>query len=196
MERIAKNSSWTRSLNPTMTLKSWTFLLFVTSVLASSSPFENTAIVRTADLGGSVVHVTTTFSIKALENGQQTYTIALSRDEMAKTSWIESKLKGNRNPLTIKERVADPHEYVPIEIQYRTLVLNLLSSEYHLVDIVLPRALDANKTMSIVLETMQTHATWPCPATAAQTEAQAQKYKTDLFVLSPYPTLVQRTKLK
>ena len=96
-----------------MTPKSWTFLLFVTSVLASSSSFENTAIVRTADLGGSIVHVTTTFSIKALENGQKTYTIALSRDEKAKTSWIESKLKGNREHLTVKERVTDPHEYVP-----------------------------------------------------------------------------------
>ncbi len=63
-------------------------------------------------------------------------------------------------------------------------------------DIVLPRALDTNKTMNVVLETIQTHVTWPCPATATQTEAQALKYKTDLFVLSPYPTLVQRTKLK
>ena len=43
--------------------------------------------------------------------------IALSRDEKAKTSWMESKLKGNRERLTIKERVAEPHEYVPTEIQ-------------------------------------------------------------------------------
>ena len=114
MLKIVQLDTFARS---TMTLKSWTSLLFVTSVLASSFPFENTAIVRTADLGGSVVHVTTTFSIKALENGQQTYTIALSRDEKAKTSWMESKLKGNRERLTIKERVADPHEYVPTEIQ-------------------------------------------------------------------------------
>lgn len=43
---------------------------------------------------------------------------------------------------------------------------------------------------------MQTHATWPCPASAAQLEEQALKYRTDLFVLSPYHTVVQRTKLK
>jgi len=50
--------------------------------------------------------------------------------------------------------------------------------------------------VNIVLETMQTHATWPCPASAAQNQEQALKYRTDLFVLSPYHTVVQRTKFK
>lgn len=46
------------------------------------------------------------------------------------------------------------------------------------------------------METVQTHATYPWPKTAAQNEAQSLKYEADLFILSPYPTLVQRTKIK
>ncbi len=76
------------------------------------------------------------------------------------------------------------------------MIERILSRGYHLVDIVLPRPLEVNKTMNIVLETIQTHATWPCPESASQNEEQALKYKTDLFVLSPYHTVVQRTKLK
>src|SRR6266542_2600178 len=113
--KIVHLDTFTSPLQSTMTFKGWTLLLFVTSVLASSFSFENTAIVRTAELGGSIVHVTTTFSIKVLEDGQQTYTIALSRDEKAKTSWMVLKLKGYKERLTIKERIADPHEYVANE---------------------------------------------------------------------------------
>ena len=68
--------------------------------------------------------------------------------------------------------------------------------DYHLIQIVLPKALPAQSTLNIVLESVQTHATWPWPATAAQNEDQALKYRTGLFVLSPYATAVQRTKLK
>jgi oligosaccharyltransferase complex subunit alpha (ribophorin I) len=70
------------------------------------------------------------------------------------------------------------------------------SSNYHLVDVTLPKPLAFNGTLNIVLETVQTHATTPWPETAAQKEDQALKFKADLFVLSPYHTAVQRTKLK
>lgn len=63
-------------------------------------------------------------------------------------------------------------------------------------DIVLPKVLSLNKTLNIVFETIQTHATQPYPKSAGQNEEQALKYTTDLFVLSPYPTTVQRTKIK
>lgn len=63
-------------------------------------------------------------------------------------------------------------------------------------DVILPKPLEANGTLNIVLETVQTHATSPWPETAAQKEDQALKFTTDLFVLSPYHTSVQRTKLK
>lgn len=68
--------------------------------------------------------------------------------------------------------------------------------DFHLVEVTLPKPLASNKTLNLVLETVQTHATTPWPATAGQSEDQALKYTTGLFVLSPYATAIQRTKLK
>ena len=105
--------------------KCWPSLLFflsVTLVLASSQSFENTAIVRTVELGGSVVHVTTTYAIKALEDGLKTYTVTLGRDEKAKTSWLQAMVKGQKTILAVKERPFDPTKYVfsssPLISQY------------------------------------------------------------------------------
>jgi hypothetical protein len=39
-------------------------------------PGRTAAIVRTVELGGSVVHVTTTYAIKALKDGLKMYTVA------------------------------------------------------------------------------------------------------------------------
>ena len=66
----------------------------------------------------------------------------------------------------------------------------------HLVDVVLPQRLEAGAALTLVLDTVQTHATWPWPDHAKQLDDQALKYKTDLFVVSPYETHVQRTKLR
>ncbi|PFH52717.1 hypothetical protein AMATHDRAFT_139280 [Amanita thiersii Skay4041] len=157
-------------------------LVCVSSVLAASSPstrsFENSAIVRTFELGGSLVHVTTTYAIKALESGAKTYTLALSSEERRKASWLEVKVKGQEDTLPIVEHIVGSNK------------------PYHLIDVKLPKALPVNGTLNIVLETIQTHATEPWPAKAAQTEEQAVKFTTDLFVVSPYSTAVQRTKLR
>ncbi|KAF6762619.1 oligosaccharyltransferase alpha subunit [Ephemerocybe angulata] len=150
-------------------------LLSITSGLCGASSFENTAVVRTVELGGSVVHVTTTYAIRALENNLKTYTIALGKEDRAKTSWVEVKVKGQDNTLPFTERV---------------------EKHLSLFDVTLPKPLSGNKTLNIVFENIQTHATTPWPQTAAQNEDQALKYTTDLFVLSPYSTLVQRTKLR
>lgn len=60
----------------------------------------------------------------------------------------------------------------------------------------LPKPLGVNGTTTIVLETVQTHATYPWPAEAAQKDDQLLKYETDLFVISPYKTAVQRTRVR
>lgn len=60
----------------------------------------------------------------------------------------------------------------------------------------LPRKLAVNGTINLVLEAIQTHATYPYPAQATQADPQLLKYDAELFVLSPYTTLVQRTKVK
>ncbi|KAJ7433837.1 Ribophorin I [Mycena galericulata] len=157
----------------TLSLLSFTFF-----AAAKADSFENTAIVRTIELGGSLVHVTTTFAVKALEAGSKVYTIALGDAEKQKTSWLEAKVKGQAKPLGVLERGTDSTNGV------------------HLLDITLPQSLGLNATVNIVLETIQTHATYPWPERASQQDDQAIKYKTDLFVLSPYHTSVQRTKIR
>lgn len=53
-----------------------------------------------------------------------------------------------------------------------------------------------NQTANLVIETVQTHATYPWPEEAAQKDPQSLKYHCELLVLSPYRTAVQRTKIK
>lgn len=59
-----------------------------------------------------------------------------------------------------------------------------------------PKTLKTNQTANLVVETVLTHATYAWPQEATQKEGQSLKFETDLFVLSPYPTLVQRTKIR
>ncbi|KAJ4478059.1 Ribophorin I [Lentinula aciculospora] len=156
-------------------------LLLASAAAASpaySLSFENTAIVRTVDLGGSLVHVTTTFAVKALKEAASVYTITLPEDEIFNTSWLEVKVKGTHQPLTVTYNGA------PVD------------SKSHNLDVSLEKPLAAGANINLVLETVQTHATWPWPQKAAQDEDQSLKYETSLFVLSPYSTSVQRTKLK
>ncbi|PPR06967.1 hypothetical protein CVT26_004287 [Gymnopilus dilepis] len=154
------------------------FLLLAASHFAVGQSVENTAIVRTVELGGSVVHVTTTYAIKSLEDGLKSYTIALGHGDKVKTSWVEATIKGQKTPLPIAERAVYG------------------DNAYQLYDVTLPKALSINKTLNVVFDTIQTHSTEPWPAVAWQNDDQALRYTTDLFVLSPYPTTVQRTKIK
>ncbi|KAK0206551.1 oligosaccharyl transferase alpha subunit [Desarmillaria ectypa] len=151
--------------------------LVFSALPAISHSFENTAIVRTVDLGGSLVHVTTTFAARSLEPDASIYTIALGEQEEEKTSWLDIKVKGQQDSLEASVNY-DPQ------------------SQMYLLDVTLPKALSVNSTINIVLETVQTHATWAWPQTAAQGDGQALKYKSNLLVPSPYKTHVQRTKVK
>lgn len=91
------------------------FLLFgllVPSLTCASQPFENTAIVRTVELGGSLVHVTTTYAVKALEDGSSIYTVALGPEERKRTSWIEAKIKGQSKALGLEDLGYDQKRWV------------------------------------------------------------------------------------
>ena len=55
------------------------------------------------ELGGSLVSVTTTYAIRALEDGSSVYTIALGELEHARTSWLEAKLKGQSQRLPLED---------------------------------------------------------------------------------------------
>ncbi|KAG6331749.1 hypothetical protein ID866_7343 [Astraeus odoratus] len=151
---------------------------FYPSLSLAGPSFENTAIVRTVDLGGSLVHVSTTYAIKALEHDQTVYHIALSNAEKERTSWIQAKIKGQAKPLAITDLGEDD------------------TSASYLMAVTLSKSLSVNATLNLVLESVQTHATRPHPDRVSQAEAQLLKYEADLLILSPYNTLVQRTKFK
>lgn len=94
----------------------WNFPLILSVFIhtAFSLPsFENTVILRTIELGGSVVHVTTSYTIRALEDEQKVFTVVLGRDEKAKTSWVEAKVKGQKEPLELKEHLPEAEKSVP-----------------------------------------------------------------------------------
>ena len=93
----------------------FSLLLLVNTVFGSSLPFENGNIVRTIELGGSVVHVTTGYSITPLQNGLKSYTIALGHEEREKTSWLEVRLKGEKAALTVKELPFNSDRYVILD---------------------------------------------------------------------------------
>ena len=70
------------------------------------------------------------------------------------------------------------------------------NSGVFLYTIELPKALNVNQTANLVIETVQTHATYPWPEEAGQKDGQSLKYEAELLVLSPYKTFVQRTKVR
>lgn len=80
---------------------------------SAANTFENTAIVRTVELGGSLISVTTTYAVKALEDGSSVYTLALGEQEHARTSWLEAKLKGQSERLPLEEFGYHSDRYVP-----------------------------------------------------------------------------------
>lgn len=51
-------------------------------------------------------------------------------------------------------------------------------------------------TINLLVETAQTHAALPWPATAPQTAPQLLRYFGNLFILTPYETKSQRTKYR
>jgi oligosaccharyltransferase complex subunit alpha (ribophorin I) len=101
-----------------MALPSWLrlpvlALATLSSTLVSALPhsFENTAIVRTVDLGGSLVYVATTYAIRALEDGAKQYVVSLGEKEAQTVSWFEAKLKGAQSePLKVTTGPLDPKE--------------------------------------------------------------------------------------
>ena len=60
----------------------------------------------------------------------------------------------------------------------------------------LPNGLKKDESITLELETVQTHATYAWPPAVSQGDDYFLKYETDLFVISPYPTQVQRTKIR
>lgn len=90
------------------------FLASLAPLFAAGHSFENTAIVRTVALGGSVVHVTTTYAVKALEDGATVYTIAIGEKEHDSTSWLMATIKGQSQPLLVESHSDNPQGCVHV----------------------------------------------------------------------------------
>ena len=172
--------------------------LIAPSFVFASQAFENTAIVRTIELGGSLVHVTTTYAVKVLEVGSSVYTVALGPEERKKTSWVEARVKGQSQSLALEELGYDDKRYVLIKgiLSIGRVLVNRSFSKAFLFGVELDKPLPVDSTVNIVFDTVETHATFPWPQTASQEEEQKLKYNTSLFIVSPYHTAVQRTKFK
>lgn len=82
----------------------WLHLSTIVLGLASPSwaSFENTGVTRSVDLGGSLVYTTTTYNVKALEDGSNVYVFALTEKEQQRTSWMEARVKGHSAPLSLE----------------------------------------------------------------------------------------------
>jgi hypothetical protein len=66
--------------------------------------FENSNVQRTIELGGSLTHVTTTFTVKALGTlGPNVYTLALSELDQKRTALFDVKLKGSKEELKLEK---------------------------------------------------------------------------------------------
>ncbi len=98
-------------------------LATLSSSLVSALPhsFENTAVVRSIDLGGSLVYATTTYAIRALEDGAKHYIVSLGEKEAQTVSWFEAKLKGQSEPLEVTTGLLDPQEYGLNLLRHRNL---------------------------------------------------------------------------
>jgi dolichyl-diphosphooligosaccharide---protein glycosyltransferase subunit 1 (ribophorin I) len=103
-----------------MTILSWrtwssALLLFLsisfTTVYANSPSFENTAVVRTVELGGDLTHITARYSVRALNDGVGEYTFALGEEDHDLTSWMQAKVKGADEELQLKPNGHDSKRY-------------------------------------------------------------------------------------
>ena len=53
-----------------------------------------------------------------------------------------------------------------------------------------------DETATIVVNSILSHASTPFPATVKQGDPQLLKFSTDAYILSPYRTLSERTKIR
>ena len=175
--------------------------LFFRTVFALNVPasFENTAIVRTVELGGSAVHVTTSISTRSLANNNAKYFFVLPKEQDSLSKWIEVTIKGNPTSLVVEKHGIDAmllkSQFVVLPPEV-CLALTRENRPFVYYSISLPQVLAVNETVTLLINIIETHATSPLPATAKQADAQSLVYETGAYVLSPYATLSQKTRLR
>jgi hypothetical protein len=71
-----------------------TLLASVHALTPPPSSFVNTAIARTVELGGATTHVTTQYNVKATEDGNGEYRLALAGKGDEEPAWWEVMVGG------------------------------------------------------------------------------------------------------
>lgn len=91
------------------------FFYLANAAQSTSSKVENNAIVRTIELDGALTHVTTRYTVRALEDGVRDYTFALGERDGRRTTWAEALLRSKgedeRTALSLEEGVYDRERY-------------------------------------------------------------------------------------
>ena len=106
------------------------FCISLFSYVLADHSFENTAIVRTIELAGSLIHLKTTFAARALETGTMIYTFALGKEDGEKTNYMEARLRGEDAPLEIQKFGYNAQTYiVPLSINFFSMLITRITLE-------------------------------------------------------------------
>jgi len=81
------------------------------------------------------------------------------------------------------------------ELQILAYLIVPVYSHAYLYTVDLP-PMAANATTNLVVDFILSHASTPFPATVKQSDPQRLKFETEALVLTPYPTLSQRIKIR
>lgn len=74
------------------------FLALPALALAAPAPYQNTALVRTIDLGGATSLITTTYTAKSVSNKlESTYELLVGRAEWEAKGWFDVREKKARS---------------------------------------------------------------------------------------------------
>ena len=86
-------------------------------------------------------------------------------------------------------------EHCEPESQILAYLIVPIYSHAYLYTVDLP-PMAANATANLVVDSILSHASTPFPATIKQSDPQRLKFETEALVLTPYPTLSQRIKIR
>ncbi|KZP00188.1 oligosaccharyl transferase alpha subunit [Calocera viscosa TUFC12733] len=140
--------------------------------------FVNTDVVRTVELS-SQAYVKASYSIESQSDvDNDVFYLTLSEEEENVTGWIEAKAKGATGGLEVK-RLGQHAE-----------------SLAYLYAIKLAKPLPKGESLTLLVDSVQSHATYPKPAFATQHDSHFRVYEADGIVLSPYETTSQRLRVK
>lgn len=107
-------------------------------------------------------------------------------------SRVLPKTTPSRSPTMASIQRGEHHQP---ESQIFAYLIAPIYSHAYLYTVDLP-PMTANATANLVVDSILSHASTPFPATIKQSDPQRLKFETEALVLTPYPTLSQRIKIR